>query len=119
MATQQSTTKKSPSKVTGKAGWQDDTMPVRDETYGLVSVTYHALQGAETYAQYQRDAEKAGDQELSAFFKQCGQEEASRAERAKGLLAMRLGGGLDDGEDDQDEVEDEDDEDEDDEEENA
>jgi len=109
MATQQSTTKKSPSKVTGKAGWQEDTLPVRDETYGLVSVTYHALQGAETYAQYQRDAEKAGDQELSAFFKQCGEEEASRAERAKGLLAMRLDGGQDD--DDEDEIEDEDDED--------
>jgi hypothetical protein len=82
-------------------------MPVRDETYGLVSVTYHALQGAETYAQYQRDAENAGDDELSAFFKECGQEELDRVERAKGLLAARLEGGSEEEEDDEDEADEE------------
>lgn len=82
-------------------------MPVRDEMYGLVSVTYHALQGAETYAQYQRDAEAAGDEELIAFFKECGQEEMNRVERAKSLLAARLEGP--DAEDDDGEADSEDD----------
>lgn len=29
----------------------------RDETYDLVSILYHALQGAETYDQYIQDAQ--------------------------------------------------------------
>jgi hypothetical protein len=33
----------------------------RDETYNLVSVPYHALQGAETYHQYVQDAEQRGE----------------------------------------------------------
>ena len=37
----------------------------RDDTYDLVSVLYHALQGAETARHYIQDAEQAGDQELT------------------------------------------------------
>ena len=55
-----------------------------------MSVIYHALQGAETYAQYARDAESASDDELVDFFRECGGEEISRAERAKDLLASRI-----------------------------
>ena len=36
----------------------------RDATYDLVSVLYHALQGAETARHYMQDAAQAGDQEL-------------------------------------------------------
>jgi hypothetical protein len=35
-----------------------------DEHYNLVSVLYHALQGAEIYEEYVEDAEAAGDDEL-------------------------------------------------------
>ncbi len=63
----------------------------RDETYDLVSIQYHALQGAETYQQYVRDAEQRGDRELARFFREIQQEEQHRADRAKQLLAQRLG----------------------------
>lgn len=63
----------------------------RDETYDVVSILYHALQGAETYQQYIQDAEQRGDQELGQFFRDVQEEEKRRAERAKQLLAKRLG----------------------------
>ena len=65
----------------------------KDEHYNLVSVLYHALQGAETYAQYIRDAEQAGDRELVQFLQEVKAEEERRAERAKALLGQRLGQG--------------------------
>jgi hypothetical protein len=61
-----------------------------DEDYGLISVLYHSLQGAETYSQYIRDAEKAGDELLTDFFKSVRDEEVERAARAKELLADRI-----------------------------
>ncbi|MGK3966315.1 hypothetical protein WMF38_19290 [Sorangium sp. So ce118] len=66
---------------------------VADKEYNLVSVLYHALQGAQTYAQYVQDAQKQGDQELATFFGEVRQEELRLAERAKQLLGQRLGGG--------------------------
>ena len=39
----------------------------RDDTYDLVSVLYHALQGAETARHYIQDAAQAGDEELVSF----------------------------------------------------
>ena len=60
-----------------------------DHVYGLVSVLYHALQGAQTYAQYIEDASEASDDELVRFFEQCREEEAVRAARAKQLLIDR------------------------------
>jgi rubrerythrin len=63
---------------------------VRDEHYNLVSILYHALQGAETYDTYIRDAEGAGDQELVQFFRQVQEEERRRAARAKELLGRKL-----------------------------
>lgn len=64
----------------------------RDVTYNLVSVLYHALQGAETYQMYIRDAEEAGDNELAQFFREVKQQEQQRADRTKFLLQQRLGG---------------------------
>jgi hypothetical protein len=60
----------------------------KDATYNLISVLYHALQGAETYAQYASDA--GSDQDLASFFQEVQQQEQQRADRAKQLLAQRL-----------------------------
>jgi hypothetical protein len=56
-------------------------------TYNLVSVLYHALQGAENYEKYANDA--GSDQELASFFREV-QQEQQRADRAKALLGKRL-----------------------------
>jgi rubrerythrin len=63
---------------------------VRDEHYNLVSILYHALQGAETYDTYISDAESAGDQEFAQFFREVQEEERRRAARAKELLGRKL-----------------------------
>jgi hypothetical protein len=72
-----------------------------DHEYALVSVLYHALQGAQACEQYIDDAERAGDDELVTFFTECRDEQAERAARAKQLLIGSL-----DEEDDEDEDED-------------
>src|SRR2546421_6062163 len=58
--------------------------------YDLVSVLYHALEGAQTTDIYVKDAEKEGDQELAQFFRQVQQEQTMCADRAKQLLARRV-----------------------------
>jgi rubrerythrin len=63
-----------------------------DVTYDLVSILYHALQGAETYDQYIKDAEHGGDSELAKFFQDTKEENSRRAERAKQLLVKHLSG---------------------------
>ncbi len=62
----------------------------RDVIYDLVSVLYHALQGAETYDQYIKDAQQREDQDLVQFLHDTKEEERRRAERAKQLLAQHL-----------------------------
>jgi rubrerythrin len=62
----------------------------QDVTYNLLSVIYHALQGAETYEQYINDAEGQGDPELAQFFRDVRDENTKRAERGKQLLARQL-----------------------------
>jgi hypothetical protein len=81
-----------------------------NEHYALISVLYHALQGAETCAQYIRDAQTAKDEELVQFFSEVQEDEEDRAERAKELLVARLAGEAD-VQDDEEEGEDEEDED--------
>lgn len=61
----------------------------RDETYNLVSVLYHALQGAENCQTYSQDA--GGDQELRSFFDEALNQQRQLADRAKRLLQQRLG----------------------------
>ena len=69
---------------------QGDT-GTRDITYDLVSVIYHALQGAETTALYIADAEQEGNQELAQFFREAKEEYQRRGDRAKQLLTTHLG----------------------------
>ncbi|HVF43576.1 MAG TPA: hypothetical protein VM936_11220 [Pyrinomonadaceae bacterium] len=69
---------------------QGDT-GTRDITYDLVSVIYHALQGAETTALYIADARQEGNSELEQFFTQAKDEYQARADRAKQLLTTHLG----------------------------
>lgn len=84
-----------------------------DDLYGVVSVLYHALQGAETYGKYVEDARSSGDSELEEFFRECQTEERERAQRAKSLLASRISDDAsDEDEDEDDEDEEEEDEDE-------
>lgn len=61
-----------------------------DRTFDLISVAYHALQGAETYDQYIRDAEGRGDQEVADFFRETQQQHNEIADRAKQLMQSRL-----------------------------
>jgi hypothetical protein len=65
----------------------------RDQHYDLISVLYHALEGAQTCAQYAADAGNVGDQELAQFFVQAQQNQNACAERAKQLLGRRLSPG--------------------------
>jgi hypothetical protein len=62
-----------------------------NEHYDLISVLYHALEGAWKCETYSRDAEKAGDEALAQFFRETQHEECARAERAKALLKHRMG----------------------------
>jgi hypothetical protein len=62
----------------------------RDETYDLVSVLYHALQGVENCQTYSDDA--SGDQELRRFFEDACDQQRQLADRAKQLLKQRIGG---------------------------
>ncbi len=61
-----------------------------DTTYDLTSVLYHALQGAQVYDQYVKDAEQAGSEELARFFRDVQQQDKERAERAQALLAQQV-----------------------------
>lgn len=65
----------------------------RDEHYNLISVLYHALQGADICNTYALDAETAGDERLASFFREAGVMQAQLADRAKGLLGI-TGSGL-------------------------
>ena len=65
----------------------------RDTTYNLISVIYHALQGAETYHTYHQDAESSGDREMASFFREAEQQNEQLAARAKEFLGQRLGQG--------------------------
>jgi hypothetical protein len=79
-----------------------------DQVFGLVSVLYHSLQGAQACEQYIGDAERADDAELVTFFEECRRAQNERALRAKQLLGERMDEATADAEDsDEDEDEDE------------
>jgi len=61
-----------------------------DPQYDLISVLYHALEGAQTCARYSEDASRVGDKELVQFFMQANQNQIACAERAKQLLSRHL-----------------------------
>jgi rubrerythrin len=61
-----------------------------DVHYNLISVLYHALEGATTYETYVQDAQECNDEELRQFFQEVKEQRTQLAERAKKLLAKRL-----------------------------
>ena len=65
----------------------------RDTTYDLISATYHALQGAETYQMYEQDAKQAGDRDAESFFHEAHEMQRQLADRAKSLLGQRMNQG--------------------------
>jgi hypothetical protein len=69
------------------------TTGARDVEYNLISIAYHALQGAETMDMYVSDAERSGDQELAAFFREVQDQNRRISERARTLLRRQAGGG--------------------------
>jgi hypothetical protein len=56
----------------------------RNETYDVVAVLYHALQGVENCQRYERDAQS--DQQMSQFFRQAGELQRQLADQAKQVL---------------------------------
>jgi hypothetical protein len=72
------------------AGSAEQATGTPDATYNLVSVLYHALQGAETYRQYIQDAEQAGDPELVQFFRAAQTWQQHLAAQAQAVFTQRL-----------------------------
>ena len=69
------------------------TTGMSDPTFNLVSVLYHALQAAQTYDTYIRDAEQRGDSSMAQFLRQIQNEDRNRAQYAMQLLAQRVNQG--------------------------
>jgi hypothetical protein len=65
------------------------TTGVSDPTFNIVSILYHALQAAQTYDTYIRDAEQHGDANLAQFLRQIQSEDRNRAQYAMQLLTQR------------------------------
>jgi hypothetical protein len=61
-----------------------------DTTYNLISIAYHALQAVDTFHGYRRDAEEAGDSELSSLIDEALGQQQELARQARTLLAQRL-----------------------------
>lgn len=60
----------------------------RDEHYNLISILYHALQGADSCDSYALDAEASGDERSADFYRESQEMNAQIAERAKSLLGI-------------------------------
>lgn len=57
-----------------------------DKDYDLISVLYHALQAAETCAQYAQDAKSEGSPEVAEFMHNVQEQNQRIAQQAKQLL---------------------------------
>ena len=68
-------------------GQSSEATGTRDDTYDVISVVYHALQGAENCEIYADDAE---DEQLRNFFKQATEQQRQLAEQGKQLLQQCL-----------------------------
>jgi hypothetical protein len=62
-----------------------------DATYDLVSALYHATKAANFAMTAQQDAQEQGDAEVAAFYEHLQAVQKDLAERARALLAERLG----------------------------
>lgn len=69
----------------------DRTTGARDAHDNVVSVLYHALQGADTCTTSLRDAGRAGDQDLVQFFCEVRGTYRQLVDRSKVLARQRLG----------------------------
>jgi rubrerythrin len=65
--------------ATGETGFTD-------LAFDLISIQYHSLKAGHDYGQYVRDADNAGQDEVSAFFKEVQEQDQNRAQRASELL---------------------------------
>lgn len=66
--------------------------PADDVVYDLVSIQYHALQAAQLYDQYAKDAE--GHDDVVSFIRECQEQDAQRAVRCHELLKELTKDGL-------------------------
>jgi hypothetical protein len=57
-----------------------------NKDYDLISVLYHALQAADTCAQYQQDAQVEGSTEVADFMREVQEQNTRIAQQAKTLL---------------------------------
>jgi hypothetical protein len=89
----------------GSAGRGQSGTGERDDHYNVISVLYHALQGAETIQKYVQDSRGSSDKELLEFFEETRLEYVARAAQAKELLAARLEGTIGESDDEEDEEE--------------
>lgn len=71
----------------GQQGGEAET-GTRDETYDVVAVVYHALQGAENCEIYAEDA--SDDPELRSFFEEAQKSQQQLADRGKQMLGKLL-----------------------------
>jgi rubrerythrin len=62
-----------------------------DVTFDLISLQYHSLKAGHDYGQYLRDADNAGREDISSFFREVMEQDQQRAHRCHELLA-ELGG---------------------------
>jgi hypothetical protein len=65
-------------------------MAVSNKEYDLISVLYHALQGAETTDKYIKDAEQSGDEELVTYFREVKDQYLKIADRGKSFLGKHV-----------------------------
>jgi hypothetical protein len=73
-------------RVTGMSDQQ--ATGTSDPTYNVISVVYHALQGAETIQKYLDDA--TTDEDLKTYFQQVQQGYRRAADMGKQLLVQRI-----------------------------
>jgi hypothetical protein len=73
---------------TGEHNDMSDQTGTSDPTYNVLSVVYHALQGAETIQKYLDDARD--DEELREFFQQVQQGYRRAADMGKQHLVRRI-----------------------------
>jgi hypothetical protein len=62
----------------------------KDKNYDLIAVTHLCLEHVWRLDQYGQDAEREGDQDLSALFRRMQEHSRRGAEECKQLLARRL-----------------------------
>ena len=58
--------------------------------FDLVSLVYHSLQAAQTYATYLNDAQQSGNQQLVQLVQQMQQQNNQWAQQARQLLSQHM-----------------------------